>query len=195
MKSSSTIKRIGILTGGGDCPGLNAVIRAIAKTAINHYGLEVYGIRDGFLGLILNQMDRLELSDVSNILARGGTILGSSNRADPTHYEIGRDGEGKPIYANVYDRVLEHIARRRLDALLCAGGDGTMTGLASLARAGVRCMGLPKTIDNDLLLTEITFGFQTAVAPRPRRSTASRPRRPAIIGSCWSRSWGATPAG
>lgn len=164
MKSSSPIQRIGILTGGGDCPGLNAVIRAITKTAINHFKLEVFGIQDGFLGLICNRMRELSTRDVANTLTQGGTILGCSNRADPTRYPVGRDENGEHVYENVYDRVHAHIRANHLDALLCAGGDGTMTGLAELARSGVRCMGVPKTIDNDLLHTEITFGFQTAVA-------------------------------
>jgi len=152
------------MTGGGDCPGLNAVIRAVAKTAIYQHGLEVFGIEDGFLGLIRNRIRRLEPRDVSNILTQGGTILGASNRANPAHYPVGRNEDGERIYEDVYDRVFDHINDRGLDAIVCAGGDGTMTGLAELARRGIPCTGLPKTIDNDLMHTEVTFGFQTAVA-------------------------------
>ncbi|MCH7873372.1 MAG: 6-phosphofructokinase [Planctomycetes bacterium] len=91
------ISRIGILTGGGDCPGLNAVIRVVTKAAIKQLGLEVYGIADGFLGLIENRMRKLEFGDVSNILTVGGTILGTSNKADPAHYATGKDADGNPI--------------------------------------------------------------------------------------------------
>lgn len=164
MTEKKDIRRIGIMTGGGDCPGLNAVIRAVAKTAIHRHGLEVWGIEDGFLGLIRNRMRRLDLPAVSNILNQGGTILGASNKANPAHFSVGHDESGEPIFKNVYDRVLDHLRDRRIDAILCAGGDGTMTGLAELARQGIPSIGLPKTIDNDLMHTEITFGFQTAVA-------------------------------
>jgi len=164
MSSKASIRRIGVLTGGGDCPGLNAVIRAVTKTAIFQYGLEVWGIEDGFLGLIRNRMRRLEPGDVSNILTQGGTILGTSNRANPAHFMVGIDEEGKPVFKDVTNRVLEHISERRLDALICIGGDGTMTGAAELVTHGVNCVGVPKTIDNDLMHCELTFGFQTAVS-------------------------------
>jgi 6-phosphofructokinase 1 len=163
MSDKSKVQRIGILTGGGDCPGLNAVIRAVAKTAMFDYGLEVWGIEDGFLGLIRNKMHRLTTDDVSNILTRGGTILGSSNRADPARFAVGTDDKGKPIFKDVTSRVIEHVQSRHLDAIVCVGGDGTMTGAAGLVERGVPCVGVPKTIDNDLMHTEITFGFQTAV--------------------------------
>jgi len=163
MSSSTHIKRIGVLTGGGDCPGLNAVIRAVTKTAIFKYGLEVVGISDGYLGLIENRMRRLEPSDVSNILTVGGTILGTCNKADPSHFAVGKDAQGKPLFKDVTDQVLANAAAQGLDALICIGGDGTMAGMAHLVRQGLRCVGVPKTIDNDLMHTEITFGFQTAV--------------------------------
>ena len=164
MTTSSSIKRIGVLTGGGDCPGLNAVIRAVTKAAIFQHGLEVWGIEDGYLGLIRNRMHRLRPDDVSNILTRGGTILGTSNKADPSNFAVGKDSDGKPIFEDVTSRVLEHIEERRLDGIVCIGGDGTMSGAANLVEQGVRCVGVPKTIDNDLLGTEVTFGFNTAVA-------------------------------
>lgn len=163
MADESRIERIGILTGGGDCPGLNAVIRAVAKAAIYQHGLEVWGIEDGFLGLIRNRMRLLGRDDLSNILTRGGTILGTSNTANPSKFMVGIDQNGQPVFEDVTQRVIEHIAERQLDVIVCVGGDGTMTGAAGLISHGVRCIGVPKTIDNDLMHTEITFGFQTAV--------------------------------
>jgi 6-phosphofructokinase 1 len=161
--TSQRVSRIGILTGGGDCPGLNAVIRVVTRAAINHLGLEVIGIEDGFLGLIRNRMRHLTNDDVSNILTVGGTILGTSNKADPARFAVGKDDQGRPTFEDVTPRVIEHIHERGLDGVVCIGGDGTMTGAAKLIERGVRCIGVPKTIDNDLLHSEITFGFTTAV--------------------------------
>jgi phosphofructokinase-like protein len=158
---ASNIKRIGVLTGGGDCPGLNAVIRAVTKSAIHEFGLEVVGVEDGFLGLIQNRMRPLSWDDVSNILTLGGTILGTSNQANPQRYPVKRNGAAE--YADVTDRVVEHVQANHLDALVCIGGDGTMTGAANLIRHGINCVGVPKTIDNDLEGCEQTFGFDTAV--------------------------------
>jgi 6-phosphofructokinase 1 len=163
MGSRANIRRIGIMTGGGDCPGLNAVIRAVAKTAMNVNGIEVWGIADGFLGLIENRVHPLTRDDVSNILTRGGTILGTSNKADPARFAVGIGSDGKPVFQDVTPQVLQAVAEAQLDVIVCIGGDGTMTGAAHLARHGVRIIGVPKTIDNDLMHTEITFGFQTAV--------------------------------
>jgi len=163
MPNAHKVARIGIMTGGGDCPGLNAVIRVVTKAAITQLGAEVLGIEDGFLGLIRNRMRPLNWQDVSNILTVGGTILGTTNKADPARFAIGQDAEGKPIFEDVTNRVIEHVAERGLDAVVCIGGDGTMTGAAGLARRGVRCIGVPKTIDNDLMCTDLTFGFTTAV--------------------------------
>lgn len=157
-----TIRRIGVLTGGGDCPGLNAVIRAVAKDALYH-DIEAYGVEDGFLGLIEDRIRPLGYEDVSNILTRGGTILGSSNKADPTRFAVGADAQGRPVFEDVMDRCLETIARHRLEALVVIGGDGTMSGAASFVARGVPCVGVPKTIDNDLWGTELTFGHTTAV--------------------------------
>ncbi len=159
-----TIKRLGILTGGGDCPGLNAVIRAVAKTAILQYGIEIVGIEDGFQGLIEHRVRPVTLRDVSNILTRGGTILGSNNKANPSRYCTGRTETGEPIWEDVTDACLTTIRRERLDAVIVIGGDGTMACAAPIAAAGVNVIGVPKTIDNDLVGTEITFGFLTAVA-------------------------------
>lgn len=163
MPAPRKVHRIGVLTGGGDCPGLNAVIRVVTKAAINQLGLEVVGIEDGFLGLIRNRMHLLNNDAVSNILTQGGTILGTSNKADPTRFKVGTNPDGSPVFENVIDRVLEHIAERHIDALVCIGGDGTMSGAAELIKHGIPCVGVPKTIDNDLMHTEITFGFTTAV--------------------------------
>ncbi len=163
MTSGSHIKRIGILTGGGDCPGLNAVIRAVAKTAILQHGWEVWGIQDGFLGLILDNMRQLHINDVSNILTVGGTILGTSNKADPAHFAIAVDADGKPGVEDVTDRVIDNATERRLDVIVAIGGDGTMSAAARIIERGLRFVGVPKTIDNDLMHTEVTFGFQTAV--------------------------------
>lgn len=154
--------RIGVLTGGGDCPGLNAVIRAVTKDALNH-GHEVVGIEDGFLGLIENRMRPLDYEAVSNILTVGGTILGSSNKADPQRFATGRDADGTPIFEDVTDRCMDHLREHRIDALFVIGGDGTMTCAQPFVERGVACIGLPKTIDNDLVGTELTFGFTTAV--------------------------------
>jgi 6-phosphofructokinase 1 len=156
-----TIKRIGVLTGGGDCPGLNAVIRAVTKSAMHEYELEVFGVEDGFLGLIQNRMRLLAWGDVSNILTQGGTILGTSNQANPERFALERNGRTE--WVNVTDRVIDHVRSNELDALVCIGGDGTMTGAANLIRNGINCIGVPKTIDNDLEGCERTFGFDTAV--------------------------------
>ncbi len=163
MKDSDRVRRIGVMSGGGDCPGLNSVIRAVTKTAIGDHGLEVYGIEDGFLGLIENRIRPLSFEDVSNILTLGGTILGASNKADPSQFCVGTDEQGKPICKDVSDRVIEHTRSRGLDAVVCIGGDGTMTAASNLAKQGLRYVGAPKTIDNDLMHTEVTFGFHTAV--------------------------------
>lgn len=156
------IRRIGVLTGGGDCPGLNAVIRAVTKTAINEHGLEVMGIEDGFEGLIQNRIHPLNAVNVSNILTLGGTILGTNNKVDPFHFKV-RTGDHIEK-RDVSDRCLEHIAHHHLDALVVIGGDGTMTVADGFAKLGVRCVGIPKTIDNDLVGTDVTFGFGTAAA-------------------------------
>lgn len=186
MNPVSNVRRIGVLTGGGDCPGLNAVIRAVTKSAIANKGLEVLGVEDGFLGLIENRIHPLTFRDVSNILDRGGTILGTSNKADPARYAVGRDQEGKPVFEDVTDRVIQHVQEHRLDVLVCIGGDGTMSGASKLADRGLRIVGIPKTIDNDLAHTEVTFGFDTAVATASEaldriRTTASSHHRVMLV--------------
>ncbi len=155
------IQRIGVLTAGGDCPGLNAVIRAVAKTALGRYGLEVMGIEDGFLGLVQNRMHMLSNESVSNILTLGGTILGTNNRVDPRRYPVKTNGSTE--IRDITDRCLEHIEHNNLDAIIVIGGDGSMTVTSHFVRLGINCIGVPKTIDNDLHGTDVTFGFATAV--------------------------------
>ncbi len=156
---SRKIRRVGVLTGGGDCPGLNAVIRAVTKSALNCYNLEIVGIEEGFLGLVQNRMRPLNNAAVSNILTQGGTILGTNNRCNPRAYVAPGTSEKR----DVMDRCMEHIQAQGLDALIVIGGDGTMSVAAHFVRLGVNCIGVPKTIDNDLMGTDITFGFATAV--------------------------------
>ncbi|MCU0918402.1 MAG: 6-phosphofructokinase [Planctomycetes bacterium] len=155
------MRSIAVMTGGGDCPGLNAVIRAVVKTAINRYGLEVWGVHDGYLGLIENRMDRLAYNDVSNILTVGGTILGTSNTANPFRFAV--QAGRRMLYQDVSDRCLRALADRGIEALVCIGGDGTMATAAQFAKKGLALVGVPKTIDNDLYGTDVTFGFDTAV--------------------------------
>ncbi|MCK4460414.1 MAG: 6-phosphofructokinase [candidate division Zixibacteria bacterium] len=154
------IKRIGILTGGGDCPGLNAAIRAIVKTAHNDYDLEVIGFSDGYEGLIENRYRQIDIDDASGILARGGTILGTSNRADPFHFPV-LQGE-EYIYLDRSSQAVRNFESLGLDALIAIGGDGTMAASARMAKEGLPIVGVPKTIDNDLFGTEVTFGFDSA---------------------------------
>ena len=157
------IKRIGILTGGGDCPGLNAVIRAVVKTAYGKYGVEVYGIRDGFSGLINKQVEKIELKNVSGILPRGGTILGTSNRANPFQYPVA-DKKGAIELRDVSDQVVRTVEYNELDVIITVGGDGTQFMSNKLYEThGVPVIGVPKTIDNDIDGTDVTFGFDTAL--------------------------------
>ncbi len=156
------VRRIGVLTGGGDCPGLNAVIRAITKTAIYQHNVRVFGIEDGYLGLIEGRVGELSSMHVSGILTRGGTILGSNNKVSPTHYFTGYDENNQPRIENRTNDCLRTVEEHQLDALVVVGGDGTMTCTAPLIEAGVPCVGVPKTIDNDIVGTDITFGFITA---------------------------------
>ncbi len=159
----SKIRRIGILTGGGDCPGLNAVIRAVVDTAILQYGIEVFGIHDGYAGLINKHLRKLQLNDVSGILPRGGTILGTSNRDNPFRYRE-MNAKGEKEYRDVSDQVIKTVEYNELDALVTVGGDGTQKIAAQLFEEHkIPVVGVPKTIDNDLDGTDITFGFDTAL--------------------------------
>ncbi len=160
--SANGVNRVGVLTGGGDCPGLNAVIRAVTKSLITRYGIEVIGIEDGFEGLIEKRTFPLSYDAVSGILQTGGTILGTSNKADPFNTPVKRDG--KIEYVDYSDETIRYISEIGLDAIICIGGDGTMTIANKLAQKGVPVVGVPKTIDNDLFGTDITFGHDTAVS-------------------------------
>ena len=131
------LKRIGVLTGGGDCPGLNAVIRAVAKAAMGG-GIEVLGIEDGYLGLIQNRMRILSNEDVSNILTQGGTILGACNKSNPVAYAV-PEGD-RWVVRDVRDQVAEHYREAGLDALVVIGGDGTMGGAAKLIDYGLNIL-------------------------------------------------------
>src|SRR5512145_1840355 len=142
------MKRIGILTGGGDAPGLNAVIRAAVKTAIYEYGCEVIGIRDGYDGFIDDEgVMPLVIEDVRGLLPRGGTILGAANRGNPYARKVIRDG--KEVTIDVSDEIVNGIQRLQLDALLVLGGDGTLRSAHELFLKGAPVIGIPKTIDND----------------------------------------------
>jgi 6-phosphofructokinase 1 len=155
-------RTIGITTGGGDCPGLNAVIRAVVKSAILKYGWKVIGVQDGFDGLIFPEKSRaLTLADVSGILPRGGTVLGTTNRGNPFQYKMVENGKEQLV--DLSGRVLENARAMGLDALIVVGGDGTQRIALELQRKGLNVVGVPKTIDNDLSATEISFGFDTAL--------------------------------
>lgn len=155
------IKKIGMLTAGGDCPGLNAVLRAVTKTAIQKYGIEVIGFRDGYEGLIKNDFMTLNNRDVSGILPVGGTILGTSNIANPYEYCIVKNG--RTLTRDMSREAISNYRRNSLDALITIGGDGTLSTALKLSRDGLNIVGVPKTIDNDLSETHFTFGFETAV--------------------------------
>jgi 6-phosphofructokinase len=156
------MKRIGILTGGGDAPGLNAVIRAVVKTAVGQFDCEVFGILDGYDGFVNeNGIVPLGLEDVSGILPRGGTILGAANRGNPYARKVLRDG--KEVMIDVSDEIVKGIKKLNLDALLVVGGDGTLRSAHELYQKGAPIIGVPKTIDNDIGGTEATFGFNTAL--------------------------------
>jgi phosphofructokinase-like protein len=158
----ATKKRIAILTGGGDCPGINAVIRAVAKKAIIEHNMEVIGIEDGYHGLIKNKYRKLSYNDVSGILTMGGTILGTSKIANPYRYAIKR---GKNIeFRDMSKKAIGNFQKLNAYCLVCIGGDGTLGIAHRLYQDGIKVVGIPKTIDNDIRGTDITFGFDTAVA-------------------------------
>ena len=153
------IKRIGVLTGGGDAPGLNAVIRGVVKAACNA-GLEVWGIEDSFDGLITpGRMRVLQPKDVTGILRLGGTVLGTTNRGNPFAYHVSPTDRTVDYSA----RVVDMYRRSGLEALVVIGGDGTLAIAHRFAQLGIPIVGVPKTIDNDIVGTTSTFGFDTAV--------------------------------
>ncbi len=154
-------RRIAILTGGGDCPGLNAVIRAVVKTAQNEHDWEVYGVRSGVEGFLVpggKGIERLHRKDIAGILPRGGTIIGASSRCNifavPQKNGTTKDESG---------RVVKLLEKKRIDALITVGGDGTQMMAKKFEDLGINVIGVPKTIDNDLMGTDRTFGFDTAV--------------------------------
>jgi ATP-dependent phosphofructokinase / diphosphate-dependent phosphofructokinase len=149
-------KQVGVLTAGGDSPGLNAVLRGIGKAAQEHYRMEVIGFRDGFRGLMENRTMDLDEQALSGILTLGGTILGTS-RDKPHRMRVG----GK--YMDMTDAIVENYHRNHLDVLVCIGGGGTMKNAYRLMQKGLNILTLPKTIDNDVVLTDVSFGFNTAL--------------------------------
>jgi 6-phosphofructokinase 1 len=154
--------RLGVLTGGGDCPGLNGVIRAIVRRGVLEFGHEFVGIQNGYEGLLEpNMVQPLTFSDVQYILPRGGTILGTSNKANPFAYPERRGGV--LVDTDQSDRVVARYHELGLDGLIAIGGDGTLRIGHQLTQKGLQIVGCPKTIDNDLSGTEQTFGFDTAL--------------------------------
>jgi len=150
----NTKKRIAILTGGGDCPGLNAVIRAVCTTAQNEYDVETIGFLDGFEGLYNESFQTLVTSEVWDLLQVGGTVLGTTNKG---HYFF-------PLAQEVIQKSVETYKKLDLICIVCIGGDGTMSIAHKLSEAGINVVGVPKTIDNDLGSTDQTFGFDSAVS-------------------------------
>lgn len=146
--------RIGVLTGGGDCPGLNAAIRAVSKSLMINCSAEIIGIHDGFLGLIEQRTKHLNYADCSGILSQGGTILGTNNSASPFNFK-GKD---------VSNKVMDYYNSLGLDGLVVIGGDGSLSIAYEMSKLGMNIVGIPKTIDNDLIGTDRTFGFDTAIS-------------------------------
>lgn len=172
--------RIGILTSGGDCPGINATIRGVCKTAINHYGMEVFGIHSGFRGLLDDDIIQLTDNSLSGLLNMGGTILGTSREKPFKRKGNSSMSENKPAI------LLNTIKKHQLDCIVCIGGNGTQKTAAKLADAGVNVISIPKTIDNDVWGTDVSFGFDSAVsiatdAIDRLHSTASAHQRVMVI--------------
>lgn len=184
--SIKKIKKIGVLTSGGDAPGLNAVIRAVVITATRQYGWEVVGIHDGFEGLLdetKKSLTPLGLEDVINILQLGGTILGTTNRG---HFVFSKDKPNELADPVVANQAVQFARDNGIDALVCIGGDGTLQIGYELERRGLPIVSVPKTIDNDLLGTDYTFGFDTALTTATQaidqlRTTASSHNRVMVI--------------
>ncbi len=171
--------KIGILSSGGDCPGINATIRGVGKTAIMHFGMEVVGIHSGFSGLLTNDIEVLNEESLSGILNLGGTILGTS-REKPFRKMLSSTEQDKPQV------ILEHYKTLGLDCLVCIGGNGTQKTAHLLSTIELNVIGLPKTIDNDIWGTDITFGFDSAVniateAIDRLHSTASSHKRVMVV--------------
>jgi phosphofructokinase-like protein len=154
-------KRIGILTGGGDCPGLNSAIRAIVKTAINIYDYEIIGFKDGYMGLVYNRFKKLTLEDVSGLLDKGGTILGTTDNFDP--YAVPTDQNGKTVIKDLSQRVSDNLKMHDIECLITIGGINTITTAYKLSQQGNNIIAVPKTVDNDIAGTDQSIGFITAV--------------------------------
>ena len=157
MGKNKRPQRIGILTAGGDCPGINAAIRGVGKTAIVKYNMEVVGISDGFTGMINKEFTELTEKDLSGILTLGGTILGTSREKPFKSSGKGKNEISKPFL------IKEHYEQMGLDCLVCIGGNGTLKTAYLLSQEGLNIVGIPKTIDNDVWGTDVTFGFDSAV--------------------------------
>ena len=171
--------RIGILTAGGDCPGINATIRGVCKTAINYYGMEVYGIHNGFRGLLDDEVTPLTETSLGGLLTMGGTVLGTS-RVKPFRRGKASAPENTPA------ALMRTIQKHGLDCLVCIGGNGTQKTAAKLAETGINVVMIPKTIDNDVWGTDISFGFDSAVSIATEaidrlHSTASSHQRVMVI--------------
>ncbi len=160
----SSKRRIGILTGGGDCPGLNAVIRGAVKHGVSHLGWEILGIRDSFNGLFSRpyEVENLIRDSVRGILSKGGTILGTTNKGDPFDFPL-KNADGTTSTVDRSDELVEAMRILELEGLIVIGGDGTLRIAHNLEAKGVKVVGVPKTIDNDISATDVTFGFHTAV--------------------------------
>lgn len=156
------VKKVAIITNGGDCPGLNAVIRAIVKTAETH-GIECYGYIEGYKGLLNNDYIRLDSNgSASGLLHRGGTIIGSSNSTNVFNYKV--EENGQIVYKDMSDICIENVRKAGFDCIFTLGGDGTQKSARDFSIKGLNVIGVPKTIDNDVAHSEITFGYNTAVS-------------------------------
>lgn len=155
------LRKVGILTNGGDCPGLNAVIRAIVRTA-SLKGIECLGYIEGYKGLLNNNYINLTKQYISGIINKGGTIIGSSNKTNVFHYKVEENGE--VFYKDLSDLCIENLKKEEVDCLFTIGGDGTQKSGRDLSTKGINVIGIPKTIDNDVNHTDVTFGFNTAVS-------------------------------
>ena len=164
LRGSMTMRRknIAILTGGGDCPGINAVIRAVAKKAMLEKEMEVIGIEDGYHGIVDNRWRPLDYEAVSGILTLGGTILGTSKTVNPYRYAVQKGNRLE--FRNLSKITIKNLKNLDIDSLVCIGGDGTLGIAYRLYKDGIPIVGVPKTIDNDLRGTDITFGFDSAVS-------------------------------
>ena len=156
------MKTIGILTGGGDCPGLNAVIRAVVRTARHEHDLDILGIQLGFEGLLSRAIVPLTTESIRGILPKGGTLLRTTNRGNPFAFPALQ--EGHPVVVDRSDEVIRNIHELGIDGIVAIGGDGTLRIAQRLCDMGIPMVAVPKTIDNDLAATDYTFGFHTAVS-------------------------------